>query len=266
MSGRTVVVTRSGTRAGGLVDALERAGAATMELPLTRQVDAADGGAALRAAASAVGDYQWVVFTSVNAVDRFVADLRDAAGIRLGGRRRGGRRHCRRAARRGRRARPRPGRAQCAGVGRGRSRSADPAGSGRVLFPCADIAPDTIDRGLAQLGWEVQRVEAYRTVPAAAPEPELLARVARADALVLTATSSVRAFGALRTPDGEAVPAPAHVVCIGPTTAEAARGAGMTGVHEAWGASTEGIVAELSDHFGPAGPPGSPESGAAAAS
>ena len=48
---------------------------------------------------------------------------------------------------------------------------------------------------------------------------------------------------------------PAHVVCIGPTTAEAARAAGMTGVHEAWGASTEGIVAELSDHSGTPGCP-----------
>ena len=45
LAGRTVVVTRGGERARGLVDALERAGATALELPLTRQVDAADGGA-----------------------------------------------------------------------------------------------------------------------------------------------------------------------------------------------------------------------------
>jgi uroporphyrinogen III methyltransferase/synthase len=265
LSGRTVVVTRRGTRAGGLVDALERAGAVTVELPLTRQVDAADGGAALRAAASVAGDYRWVVFTSVNAVDRFVAELRDARAF---------------------------GPASVAAVGgatadalraegvepdlvpaehsaRGLVEAFPPAdaeGRGRVLFPCADIAPDTIDRGLGQLGWEVQRVEAYRTVPEAAPEPDLLARVAQADALVLTATSSVHAFVALRAPDGHAVAVPPHVVCIGPTTAEAARAASMTGVHEAWGASAEGIVAELSDHFGATGPTAGPEPGAAGAS
>jgi uroporphyrinogen III methyltransferase/synthase len=265
LSGRTVVVTRSGTRAGGLVDALEWAGAVTLELPLTRQVDASDGGAALRAAASVVGNFRWVVFTSVNAVDRFVAELRDARAF---------------------------GSACVAAVGgatadalraegiepdlvpaehsaRGLVEVFPPAeaeGSVRVLFPCADIAPDTIDRGLAELGWEVQRVEAYRTVPAAAPEPALLARVAKADALVLTATSSVHAFLALRAPGGDAVRVPAHVVCIGPTTAEAARAAGMTGVHEAWGASTEGIVAELSDHFGHTGPSVPPESDGAGAS
>ena len=68
--------------------------------------------------------------------------------------------------------------------------------------------------------------------------------------MVFTATSSVRAFRELRGPDGAAVRAPRHVVCIGPTTAEAARAAGFSGVHEAWGASTEGILAELVDHFG----------------
>jgi uroporphyrinogen III methyltransferase/synthase len=198
----------------------------------------------------------------VNAVDRFVAELRDARAF---------------------------GPALVAAVGgatadalraegvepdlvpaehsaRGLVEVFPPAGSavgGRVLFPCADIAPDTIDRGLAESGWEVQRVEAYRTVPAAPPEPELLARVEQADALVLTATSSVHAFAALRAPDGHAPAVPAHVVCIGPTTAEAARAAGMTGVQEAWGASTEGIVAELADHFGSTGPSARPEPGAA---
>ena len=66
----------------------------------------------------------------------------------------------------------------------------------------------------------------------------------------LTATSSVDAFVALRTPEGAPLAAPAHVVCIGPTTEAAARAAGLSGVHEAWGASAAGIVAELADHFG----------------
>jgi uroporphyrinogen III methyltransferase/synthase len=123
-------------------------------------------------------------------------------------------------------------------------------GARPVLFPGADIAPDTIDAGLREKGWDVRRVEAYRTVAASTPEPALLGRAERADALVLTATSSVHAYCALRTPEGAPLAVPGHVVCIGPTTAEAARAAGMTGVHEAWGASTGGIVAELTDHFG----------------
>jgi uroporphyrinogen III methyltransferase/synthase len=248
LAGRAVVVTRSGPRAGGLVGALERVGASVLELPLTRQVDAADGGAAMRAAAATVRDNVWVVLTSRNAVDRFMAELPDAralAGVLV--------------------AAVGPSTADAlrmAGVepdlvpGEHSARGlveqfphADTRDRSRVLFPCADLAPDTIADGLAQKGWDVARVEAYRTVPLSAPEPAVLARVARADALVLTATSSVQAFTALHTPAGTAVAPPPHVVCIGPTTAAAARAAGMPGVHEAWGASAEGIVAELVDHF-----------------
>ncbi len=250
LAGRTVVVTRSGQRARGLVDRLERAGASALELPLTRQVDASDGGDALRAAAAEVGDHRWVVLTSVNAVERFMGALRDARAL---------------------------GSVLVAVVGPATAdalRSAgvepdlvpaehsaralvevfpapEPGRSDRVLFPCADRAPDTIVVGLGEKGWRVNRVEAYRTVLLSVLDPALLARVAEADALTLSATSSVEAFVALRTPEGAAVRAPGHVVCIGSTTAAAARAAGLEGVHEAWGSSASGIVAELIDRFGP---------------
>jgi len=249
LAGRTVVVTRSGPRARGLVDALERAGATVLELPLTRQVDPSDGGAALRAAAAEVQENRWVVLTSVNAVERFVAELRDARALgpvlvaavgpatadalRMAG--------------------VEPDLVPAEHSARGLVEEFPPSdGAGRrVLFPCADLSPDTILEGLGHKGWEVRRVDAYRTVARSSPEPEILARVAAADAVSFTATSSVAAFGALRTPEGAPLRVPPHVVCIGPTTAEAARSAGWAGVHEAWGSSAEGIVAELVDHFGP---------------
>ena len=40
----------------------------------------------------------------------------------------------------------------------------------------------------------------------------------------------------------------------------------MTGVHEAWAASTEGVVAELCEHFGRGRATHAPGSGPAAAS
>jgi uroporphyrinogen III methyltransferase/synthase len=249
LAGRTVVATRSGARAARLVDAMERAGATVLQLPLTRQVDAADGGAALREAAARAGGFDWVVLTSVNAVDRFMGALRDARA--LGG---------------ALVAAVGPATADAlrrAGVepdlvpGEHSARGLvevfpQPAGAGphEVLFPCADLAPDTIPDGLAERGWSVTRVEAYRTVPLAAPEPALLERVAKADAIAFAAGSSVQAFVALRGSDGGPVRVPPHVVCIGPTTAEVARAAGMSGVHEAWGSTAEGMVAELAHHFG----------------
>ncbi len=249
LAGRTVVATRSGTRAQNLVDALERAGAAVVELPLTRQIEAADGGAVLRAAAAEVGGCRWVAFTSVNAVDRFMALLRDAralAGVRVAA-------VGRATADALRLAGVEPDLVPAEHSARGLVEEfPDPGPDERrgVLFPAADLAPQTIPDGLRQKGWEVRRVEAYRTVPLSAPEPVLLAQAEAADAIVFTASSSVRAFAALRTPEGAPVKVPSHVVCIGPTTAGAAVEAGMTGVHEAWGSSAEGIVAELTAHFG----------------
>jgi uroporphyrinogen III methyltransferase/synthase len=251
LAGRTVVVTRGGRRGEGLVAALERAGARTLELALTRQIDPGDGGAALRTAAAEVRAHDWMIVTSVNAVDRFMAEVHDArelAGVfvaavgpatadalRLTG--------------------IEPELVPAEHSARGlieQFPAASTPGSGstrRVLFPCADLAPDTIPDGLAQKGWEVHRVEAYRTIAGTPPDPAVFASVEAADAVVFTATSSVHAFLELRTSAGAAVRPPGHVVCIGPTTASAALDAGFDGVHEAWGASAAGIVAELVGHF-----------------
>jgi uroporphyrinogen III methyltransferase/synthase len=253
LSGRSIVVTRSSPRAKGLVAALQHAGARVLEMPLTTQIGPEDGGAALRAAAAQVGRYDWVVFTSANAVDRTMGELRDARAL---------------------------GSVKVAAVGPAsadalRMTGVEPdlvpaehsalglieefphrgdADDGLVLFPCADLAPSTIPDGLGEKGWEVTRVEAYRTVNLPEADPDVVADVAGADAVTFTATSSVRAYLVLRGPDGAAVPVPPVVVCIGPTTAENARALGMTGVLEAWGATTEGMVSVLVDHF--AGAPG----------
>jgi uroporphyrinogen-III synthase len=124
------------------------------------------------------------------------------------------------------------------------------AGPRAVLFPAADLAPATIPEGLGAKGWEVRRVEAYRTVPDAAPAPALLDRIAAADALTFAAPSAVQAFLALRDATGRPVPPPAHVVCIGPTTVAAAHAAGLGGVRAARDASAAGIVAEVIDAVG----------------
>ena len=126
-----------------------------------------------------------------------------------------------------------------------------------MLFPAADLAPATIPDGLARLGWDVRRVEAYRTVPRTGPESALLDRVARADAVTFTSPSTVQAFLALRTAAGREVTPPPHVVSIGATTAAAARAAGLDGVHEARDPSAQGMVDALIDALG-AGPDHAP--------
>ena len=248
LAGRTVVATRSGQRAAHLVDALERAGASVVTLPLTRQVDADDGGAALRAAAATVGDYAWLVVTSANAVDRFVAELRDARALAP---------------------------VRVAALGPATADAFRMAGIEPDLVPAehsarglVEVFPETDPgAGPCPLSERGHRSRHDRRGPGReglvggpghglSDGPRQGARARGAGAGLCGRRRGVHRdlFGARLQgapgPDGAAVRAPRHVVCIGPTTAEAARAAGFSGVHEAWGASTEGILAELVDHFG----------------
>src|SRR5581483_514927 len=187
--GRRIVVTRAREQASGLVERLDELWAATVELPVIEIVEPADGGAALREAARRVGDYDWVAFTSANAVTRFFAALGDVgADTRaLGGRR---------VAAIG------PGTAEAlAGAGvradlvpeRFVAESlleAFPPGPGRVLLPRAAVARDALPAGLAGRGFTVDVVEAYRTV-VGRPAPEALAAAGGADAVTFTSSSTV---------------------------------------------------------------------------
>lgn len=64
----------------------------------------------------------------------------------------------------------------------------------RVLLPRADIATQTLSAGLAELGWEVEDVTAYRTVRAAPPPAPTREAIKSGDfdAVVFTSSSTVR--------------------------------------------------------------------------
>jgi uroporphyrinogen-III synthase len=280
LSGRTVVVTRSGPRRHGLVDALHHAGAETIEVPLTGQTGPADGGSALRAAALELHRYRWAVFTSVNAVERLMGELRDARAFgstlvaavgpatadalrRVGVEpdlvpvvpRAGGLvaefpdsaefpdvAELRDA--------EFPDVAELRDVAASSDQKAHWPGN-LVLFPCAEEAASTIPEGLGEKGWEVRRVHAYRTVALPPPDSWLLERMVHADAVTFSASSSAVAYAALKGPDGAPLRVPPLVICIGPTTAADARALGMGGVEEADAPSDEGIVAALVRSLGP---------------
>ena len=231
LAGRTVVVTRSGPRAHGLVDALQRAGAETIEVPLDR----ADRGRRWRRGAARGRGRGGAVPLGRPHLGQRRAPLHGlparcpGVGLDQGGG--SGTGHGRRPAPGRGRARPGTGRALGSGTGRrvpgGRSRD------GRSPCPVSRVPtrrPSTIEDGLAHKGWDVRRVEAYRTVALPPPEPELMDRMAGADAVTFTASSSVKAFAALRLPDGRPLPVPPLVLCIGPTTTASAGALGLAGV------------------------------------
>jgi uroporphyrinogen III methyltransferase/synthase len=64
----------------------------------------------------------------------------------------------------------------------------------RVFLPRADIATETLAAGLVRLGWEVEDVTAYRTVRAAPPPAPVreAIKTGKFDAVVFTSSSTVR--------------------------------------------------------------------------
>ncbi len=82
LSGIRVVVTRAEHQSDGLAAAFTREGALVEPLPLLEIVPPADP-RPLERAASALPLYEWVVFTSANAVEAFLPKVQGALPVRL---------------------------------------------------------------------------------------------------------------------------------------------------------------------------------------
>jgi uroporphyrinogen-III synthase len=221
LAGRRVIVTRARAQSLELVRLLSEAGARPIELPVIEIADPADQGAALRAALARIGEFDWVVFTSANAVDR---SLRDPGGAeRLGQARVAaiGPGTAAALAALGVETDLVPGRYVAEGLVEAFPPPARP-GVGAVLLPCAAGAREVTALGLRAKGWQVEVVEAYRTV-----QPVLSAGDAgaagEADVVTFTSSSAVTAYLELVGEDA----VPPVVACIGPVTARTASKAGL---------------------------------------
>jgi uroporphyrinogen-III synthase len=115
-----------------------------------------------------------------------------------------------------------------------------PPGGGRVLLARAEVARDVLPDGLHARGWQVEVVDAYRTVPVEVDEAERV-RAGSADAITFTSASSVTNF--VVAAGLEAVPP--VVVAIGPVTSAAARELGVEVTVEASEHTLDGLVAAL---------------------
>jgi uroporphyrinogen III methyltransferase/synthase len=238
--GKTVVVTRARAQASGLVARLRQLGARPIEVPVIGVGAPADAGRALRRAAAELtdGGYDWVAFASPNAVEALLAELADARSF---------------------------GAARIAAIGPGTAAALgewrlvpdlvpdrsvaeglleafpDPPRPGaRVLLPRAAEGRDVLVEGLTAAGWVTDAVEAYRTVhvPVPGAEREL---AAGADAICFTSGSTVKGF--IESAGADSVPA--CVVCIGPTSAAAARAAGLDVAAVAEPHTIEGLLEAL---------------------
>ncbi|WP_278313607.1 bifunctional uroporphyrinogen-III C-methyltransferase/uroporphyrinogen-III synthase [Lolliginicoccus levis] len=225
--GWTVLVPRTKHQAGEMSERLVDFGAIPIEVP-TISVEPPRSPAQMERAVKGLvdGRYQWVVFTSTNAVkavwekfEEFGLDARAFSGVKIA----------------------------CVGEATaekvrafGITPELVPSGEqsslglladfppyddvldpvDRVLLPRADIATETLAEGLRERGWEIDDVTAYRTVRAAPPSAEIreMIKTGGFDAVLFTSSSTVRNLvGIAGKPHQRTI-----VACIGPKTAETA--------------------------------------------
>jgi uroporphyrinogen III methyltransferase/synthase len=249
LEGVRVVVTRASGQEASLADALAAEGAAVLHRPLIR-LQAATDPQPLLAAARRAAEYDWLVFTSANAVGKFSEALHAAGvppsqieGVRIAA---VGPATSAALEASGFHVDLLPGEALAESIAHAMAAATDLNGS-RVLWPRARGARADLASSLVKLGATVDAVEAYRTVLDVAAGADLRREVAdgSVDVLTFTSPSTVTAFAA----GGTASAGRAMVATIGPVTAAAARARGLPVHVQADPHTATGLVAALRAHL-----------------
>jgi len=256
LAGKRIVITRPREQAAALVEALAALDAEPILLPMIETVPV-DDFQPLDAALAQLDQYQWIVFTSSNAVAIFFQRLgqrRPASWLSAEGDSAGA-----------------GATTQYAAVGPATARALDRQGvmtkvipdeyqaealalalgavaGQRVLLPHAEMAREALAAVLRQRGAMVEEIAVYQTLPAA-PDPHGLDELRRGvDAITLTSGSAARNFA----PVWASLPSGLHrpaVVCLGPVTAAGAREAGLPVDAIAAEYTLPGLVAALASYF-----------------
>ena len=257
--GRRVLVTRPRDQAAELVDQLAAMGAEAIEAPMIRIEPPHDVGPLLEAAqASTTGAFDWIVFTSGNGVEAFMAalldgsrDLRALGGVRLCA---VGTGTAERLARYGLKVDlvPREFRADAVAATLAETSVLSRT---RVLVPHGDIGREVVADELRAGGAAVTDVIAYRTVledeqREGAPDIYRLLLDGTIDVVTFTSASAVRNFVKIYGED-QAPDLLKHtiVAAIGPVTADAASQLGIEVSVQPSTFTVKALVQAITDHF-----------------
>jgi uroporphyrinogen-III synthase len=245
LAGRRVAVTRPAAQAAALAAALEERGATVVRCPLIR-IEPVGDEAQLRSVAARIAEYDVVVFTSVNAVERLATALSGApaphtlvAAV--------GTATADAAAAAGLAPRLVPETATAEALATALAAGVELRGK-RILFPRARAARRVLPRRLRALGAVVDEVECYRSAADPVGAARLAARVAAGelDAIAVSSPSQVAVLaGALAAP----LPAGLVVAAIGPVTASALRERGFEPAVVAAAHNAAGLVDALTTYF-----------------
>ncbi len=224
--GKRILVTRSRDQASKLSLALRDLGARVVELP-TIAIGPIDDYTDLDVAIGNLSDYEWVIFSSVNAVNAFYSrltqkglDSRHFAEVKIGAI---GPATCHALSLKGIAPDFIPPRAVSDSL---ISNFPHPRSDvQKILLPSPKVAPETIKLGLGKLGWSVHRVEAYRTViPKESIKKAELILNEGLDMVTFTSSSTVTNLDAMIE---SGIPSDVYIACIGPVTAKTACDKGM---------------------------------------
>ena len=252
--GWRVLVPRAKEQAGPMNARLSQHGAIPQSVP-TISLEPPRNPAQMDRAIKGIveGRYQWVLFTSVNAVnavwgkfEELGLDARSFAGVHLGA---VGQKTADALRDRGMQAELVPHRTKQNAAGLAEAfpeyvEDIDPVS--RVLLPRADLGSDVLVDGLKEKGWEVDDVVAYRTVRAAPPPPETrdMIKTGGFDAVCFTSPSTVKNLvGIAGKPHPRTI-----IACIGPVTEAEAREQGLRVDVVPEVADIPNLVDALADH------------------
>ncbi|MFP4474097.1 MAG: uroporphyrinogen-III C-methyltransferase [Desulfatibacillaceae bacterium] len=251
--GRRIVVTRARRQASALVDRLAELGAECLEYPTIEVVPPEDYGPLDRAVAE-VGSYDWVVFTSTNGVDYFFDRMekagRDTRALGNAGVGAIGPATAARLTDFGIRCDLLPKTYQAESVVEAFA-DRDIAGK-KVLLPRAMQARTVLPEELTKMGADVHEVAAYMTRPVTHGAEALAGELSSGsvDMVTFTSSSTVENFVGLL-PGGEvgSYMDRTAAACIGPITADTARGLGIDPALVADEFTIDGLCDAILEHF-----------------
>jgi uroporphyrinogen III methyltransferase / synthase len=239
---KRILITRPRAQADGFAANLQAAGFEPIFFPVI-EIQPIEDNVALERALSKIGCYDWLVFTSVNAVEVVLPQLSNGPGP------------------------------QVAAIGPKTAEALQRWGvtpdfvpdeyvaesilpglgdlRGKwVLLPRADIARKALPEAIFEAGGIPHEIAVYKTLPTQPGTEGLAALRAGVDVVTLTSPSTVRNFVAIARQNGLdplALPGDPVFACIGPITEQAAREEGLGNLMTAREYTTEGLIEVISN-------------------
>ncbi|MCH3958206.1 MAG: uroporphyrinogen-III C-methyltransferase [Selenomonas sp.] len=249
--GKTVLVTRARSQASKLTARLEQLGAKVIETPAIRLEAPADGYKALDEAIARLADYQWLIFTSANGVERFFDRLlaagRDARALGYAKLAAIGTATAEKLKQYGLMADVIPQEFRAEGIIEALKGKLPP--HAKILLPRAQEAREILPEKLRELGAAVDVAPAYQTVCGDVDGEALREQLAGGviDLVTFTSSSTVRNLIQIL---GSAAPLQTvKTACIGPVTADTARQNGVEPDMVADTYTIDGLVETIKQDF-----------------